>query len=381
MKVLVAPNSFKHSINAITAAKAIAEGLKAGNPFIEPVESPIADGGDYTLEVLIEGLKGRFLETQILDPLGRPLLAKWGLAQGDSIAVIEFAKASGLHLLKKSEMNPEVASSFGAGLMIREALNRDVDELWLGIGGSATVDGGAGLLRALGFQFLDSENKPVDDGVHGLINLRKIVSPIHFPSMSTTKITILCDVDNPLLGENGAAKVFGPQKGAGPEMVDILEEALTRLSEVIRNKTGKDVSTVKHGGASGGVAAALFGLLDANLVSGSGFILKQLNFISRLSGCMLMITGEGRIDHSTFYGKAPAEAARIAKGLNVPVVALAGSLGTIPDGQTLFDAIFPIGSSTRSLEYPFQHTEEDLYRTSLQIAKMTQLFSIHPNHP
>lgn len=368
MKIIVAPNSFKNSINAVDAAKAISCGLKDGNSTIETVLLPIADGGDHTLETLLDLFKGESMVSAVKDPMGRDIQASWGLIDKRRVAVIEFAKASGLHLMNKRELNPMRASSIGAGQLMKNALDRNVEDIWLGIGGSATVDGGSGMLQALGFEFLDNLTKPVAGGAKGLMKLKRIRNPFRDNPLKT-KITVLCDVDNPLLGENGAARVFGPQKGADANMLIELEKGLKNLVKVVFEETGKDVSSIKHGGASGGVAAILYAFFDAELVSGIDFILEKLNFRTLLSGNDLLITAEGKIDDSTFRGKAPAGAAKLAQEAGLPVIALTGNIEDCVD-PGYFDAIFPIGACPRLLEESLKHTAEDLYRTSRQIGRI-----------
>jgi glycerate 2-kinase len=372
MKILIAPNAFKSSLNASEAAEAIRLGLsQSGFPCI--LQSfPIGDGGDGTGELMINCLKGKIVDSIATDPLGRQIKTTIGLCEGGKIAVIEMANISGLKLLREEELDPLHASSFGTGELILHALNEGASTIILCIGGTATTDGGCGILRAIGLRFYDKTKKellnlPEDLVYLDAIDLSGIDKRIH-----ETKFIILCDVDNFLLGENGASEVFGPQKGATAADIIQLEMALEKLREVALRQTGKDMNSIQHGGAAGGTAAGLQVFLKAKLVQGIEYFLDMTGFDTALRGTDLLITGEGSIDLQTLNGKGPYGVARRAKQMGIPVIGMAGSVPLEKNSHldVYFDVIMAIGHQPTDLKTAIPQTCENLIRTSFQLGKL-----------
>jgi glycerate kinase len=338
MQVLIAPNAFKHALDARAAAMAIAEGIQqVNNNFITTI-FPVGDGGDGTGRLLTEHCGGAFITTETIDPLGRGIESWFGLIDNGKTAVIEMAAASGLHLLRRDELDPLKAGTYGTGIQISQALDKGVQKIILCVGGSATVDGGTGILRALGIRFLDEDDNALSDLPASLPSLEKIDHSKIDPRIHATEIIILCDVKNKLLGDQGAAAVFGPQKGASANDVEQLELGLTRFSEIIRKEKGIDISAIVHGGAAGGTAAGLYALFNAKLVNGIDHFLDLTGFDSALVKADIVITGEGGIDLQTLDGKAPYGVASRAKKKGIPVIALGGSIDT--QNEQVLAAVF-----------------------------------------
>jgi glycerate 2-kinase len=292
MHILIAPNAFKNSLDATAIAAAINEGLKQSRLPCTTHCFPVGDGGDGTGELLIQHSKGTVVTTEVHDPLKRKISSSFGLIEDGKTAVIEMASASGLHLLQKNELHPLQASSFGTGELIKAALNKKVSRIILCVGGSATIDGGTGILQALGFRFFDKHKKELNDLPESLAELDTIDSSGIDERIIHCRLTVLCDVENVLLGKEGAAEIFGPQKGASPADVKKLEVSLSKLRDAILQQTGKNISRIKHGGAAGGVAAGLFALLNAELVNGIDQFLLLTGFDKALEKTDLLITGE-----------------------------------------------------------------------------------------
>lgn len=327
MRIVVAPDSFKESLPAVAACQAIAAGLARAVPDAEVVTVPLADGGEGTVPTLVAATAGRIVAVQVTDPLGRPVAAEFGLLGDGATAVIEMAAASGLALLTPAERNPLRTTTFGTGELIREALDRKVRRIVLGIGGSATVDGGVGAAQALGAVFRDAEGAPVGHGGAALAAIESISLDRLDRRLKRVTIDVACDVDNPLIGPTGAARVYGPQKGASPEMVEQLEGNLVHLAMVIQRSLGIDVAMVPGAGAAGGLGAGLMAFLGATLRPGIDIVMDALHFDAMVEGADLVVTGEGRVDGQSVFGKVLSGVARSAGRHGVPVVALAGSLG------------------------------------------------------
>lgn len=378
MHILIAPNTFKHSLDAAAAAKAIERGLRSGCPSCTTTCCPVGDGGDGTGLLLMEALQGIPVTHTVHDPLGRKIQASYGWI-GNDTAVIEMASASGIRLLKTEELDPLRASSFGTGELMLHALNRGARKILLCVGGSATVDGGCGILQALGVRFTDKEQKEISDLPAQLDELDGIdVSSMH-ARIQECELVILCDVNNPLLGERGAARVFGPQKGATPAQVDLLERRLHRLQQVILKISGKDIGTMPHGGAAGGVVAGVCALAGAKAVNGIDFFLDAVLFDQALACSNLVITGEGSIDLQTLEGKAPYGVAVRARKKNIPVIALTGKM---PDGANAelleyFQQIIPINQKNISLDKALSSAEKNLEIKAREIALQPGFFNMH----
>jgi glycerate kinase len=372
MQILVAPNAFKNSLAAEDVAVAIKEGLEKSKLQCTVDCFPVGDGGDGTGELIMKYYNGNMISVVVHDPLMRKISSSFGLMESGKTAVIEMANASGLRLLHSNELDPLHTSSFGTGELITDALERGVNKIIMCIGGSATVDGAVGLLQALGFRFLDKDNKELTNMPETLVDLETIDFSQVDARMKQCKIVVLCDVKNVLLGKEGAAAVFGPQKGAEPGDVKKLEASLAKLSEIVFNQTGKDISTIESGGAAGGMAAGLAALLNADLVNGIDYFLSLTNFGDALEQKDLVITGEGSIDLQTLQGKGPFGVAKRAKEKGIPVIALAGKIppGRIEVLDQYFDVLLSINAGERELSYALAQTKQNLKRTSKKIGDL-----------
>ncbi|MAZ60372.1 MAG: glycerate kinase [Chloroflexi bacterium] len=327
MKVVIAPQAFKGSLSAMAAARAIARGVLICDSTTEIVLVPVADGGDGTLSALIDSTGGQTFKSVVTGPLGFAVEAEWGVMGDGQTAVIEMAQASGLVLVPPKRRNPLNTTTRGTGQIIKEALDKGYSRIIVGLGGSATNDGGAGMASALGVQFLDRDGKTVSDGGAALSELAHIdLATIH-PGLKSAEIIGATDVTNPLCGPTGASAVYGPQKGANTEIINRLDSALMHLADIIKSDIGMDVSDKPGSGAAGGLGAGLLAFANAELRSGIDMVCDVLEFEKHVNGADLVITGEGQSDASTVYDKAPMGVARKATAHNVPTVVLAGSLG------------------------------------------------------
>lgn len=325
MRVLIAPNSFKNCLSARAVGEAIARGLRAARPDIVADIVPMSDGGDGLVQVLADTLQAERIETSTRDALGRPLTAAWLLTP--DFAVIEMALASGLARLKGAEeYKPLITSTAGTGLLIRAALDRGCRRIVMGLGGSATVDAGCGMAAALGFRLLTKQGRPLPEGGGALIDLERIETSAADPRLKETRLTCLLDVQNPLLGPQGAARVFAPQKGASPADVERLEGALSRWAAIAKRDLGADISAMPGGGAAGGLGAGCVAFLGASLEPGAEWVARQSHLEQAILHADLVITGEGRLDEQTAFGKVPAFVAQKAQAFNKPVVALGGAV-------------------------------------------------------
>ena len=327
MKIVIAPQGFKAGISGLEAAQAIARGVSAAVPGAETVLAPVADGGDGTLNALVDATGGRIFTSRVTGPLGTPLDARWGVMGDGRTAVIEMALASGLALVPPRRRNPRLTTTAGTGEIVKEALELGYARIIVGLGGSATNDGGAGFAAALGVRFRDAAGRPLPPGGSALARLDSIdVSGLH-PDLAGAAVIAATDVTNPLCGPDGASAVFGPQKGATPEMVAELDAALDNYARVIVRDLGREVAGQPGAGAAGGLGAGLLAFAGATLQSGIDMVCEALNFDALLENADLVITGEGRADRSTIFNKAPAGVARHAQARGIPTILLAGSLG------------------------------------------------------
>ena len=327
MKVVIAPQSYKGSISAIKVAEAIKEGILRVLPQTETILIPVADGGDGTLETLVESTGGTIHKSNATDPLGNLIPVIWGTLGDNKTAIIEMARISGLALVPSNKRNPYYTTSYGLGEIIREALDLNYRKFIIGIGGSATNDGGAGMAQALGAKLTDINKRPLDFGGLALNKITKIDISSIDPRIHESEILVACDVNNPLCGLNGASFVYGPQKGASPEMVKVLDEALYNFGTQLINDTGIDIMETPGSGAAGGIGGGMVGFLNAQLKPGVDIVLDTLGFDKSLKNVNLVITGEGQIDFQTVFSKAPIGVAKHAKKYNIPVIAICGSLG------------------------------------------------------
>src|SRR5438477_259467 len=328
MKIIVAPNSFKGSLSATQAAAAIARGVRQARPEAEVVEIPVADGGEGTAEALVSARKGTYRSADVEGPLGDPVRATYGLIDNGATGVVELASASGLTLIPAEKRDPRKTSTFGFGQLLDAVRRQGVGQIIAGIGGSATNDGGAGIAQALGYRLLDANGHELPRGGAALARLDRIDASGLDLSWRSISVLVASDVTNPLTGPRGASYVYGPQKGADDEAVRELDQALARLAEVIDRDLKKKVADTPGAGAAGGAGAGLIAFLDARLVPGAGLVIDASGFDDELPGARLVITGEGRVDAQTAYGKAPGEVAKRARAAGVPVLLLAGSKGS-----------------------------------------------------
>jgi glycerate 2-kinase len=372
IKILVAPNALKESLSAIDAARAIARGVRRGLPNAQVTEIPIADGGDGTLEAVISGTGGRILKKRIVGPLGNSITVEFGITGDGKTAVIEMSRASGLALVPPNRRNPMRTTSFGTGQLIQAALNLGVKRILLGIGGSATVDGGIGALQALGVSFLDRHGKSAVPGGTGLLAIEKInLNRLH-PALKRVEILVACDVDNPLTGPKGAAAVFGPQKGATPTMVKQLDHGLARLAALIARTTGRQVERIPGAGAAGGIAGSFLGLLGAKLRPGSELVFDLLKLDKIVPKMDWVITGEGQIDFQTQFGKGPGMLAILAARHGVPVIGIAGSVAENAGklASKGFTAMFSITNQPMDLATAIQAAPRLMERVAEQVARL-----------
>ncbi|WP_434144617.1 glycerate kinase [Photobacterium leiognathi] len=326
MKIIIAPDSYKESLTAMEVATAIENGFRQVIPNAEYIKLPMADGGEGTVQSLVDASNGTIIERSVTGPLGEQVNGFFGLMGDGKTAIIEMAAASGLHLVSPELRNPMLTTSFGTGELILAALDKGVEHIIVGIGGSATNDGGIGMAQALGVRFLDENNKQISYSGGALDRLHRIDINNIDPRLASVKLEVACDVDNPLCGEKGASQVFGPQKGATPEMVTQLDNNLAHYAEIIKRDLGKNVKDMAGAGAAGGMGAALLGLFNAQLRPGIEIVMDAVNLADVLQDADLVITGEGRIDSQTIHGKTPIGVARAAKRFNKPVIGIAGCL-------------------------------------------------------
>ena len=327
MRIILAPDSFKGSASAIRVAEAMQLGLSKVFTDASFKLLPIADGGEGTVDALVCATNGRLMHSRVSDPLNRPITAAWGMLGDGRTAVIEMAAASGLPLLAPKERNPLVTSTYGTGELICAALDSGVKKIILGIGGSATNDGGSGMLHALGIRFLDAAGQVLPHGGAALAGLHTIDMSGVDPRLATVEIAVACDVDNPLCGPKGASCIYGPQKGATPAVVSHLDAALAHFAALAEQATGRHIANSPGAGAAGGLGAGLLFFTPAKLRPGIELVLETIDFDTALAGASLVVTGEGRTDEQTTFGKAPVGVAKAAAKFNIPVICLSGGLG------------------------------------------------------
>ncbi|BFI68585.1 glycerate kinase [Yersinia pseudotuberculosis] len=375
MKIIIAPDSFKESLTAMQVAEAIEQGFSEIFPQAEYIKLPMADGGEGTVESMVAATGGELVNVEVTGPLGVPVKAFYGWMGDGETAVIEMAAASGLHLVAPEQRNPLITTSYGTGELILAALNHGARKIILGIGGSATNDGGAGMMQALGVQLSDQQGKALTVGGAALVQLVDIDLSQLDDRLAQTDILVACDVDNPLCGAKGASAVFGPQKGATPERVQQLDAALQHYGEKIEQVTGKSVINVAGAGAAGGMGAALFGLLNARLQPGIEIVTEALKLAAAVQDADLVITGEGRIDSQTIYGKTPVGVARVAKRFDIPVIAIAGSMA--PDYEVVhqhgLDAVFSVLNHIQTLPEALEEASDNIRITARNVAAVWKM--------
>ena len=328
MKIILAPDSFKGNLTSMEVAEAMETGIERVLPDADCIKIPMADGGEGTVQSLLDAVGGELISCKVTGPAGQSVTAGYGMLADNSTAVIEMAAASGLALVSGKTMNPLRTTSFGTGELIRHALDRGAQKIILGIGGSATNDAGVGMAQALGVVFRTGDGRAIhENGAGGMLQLIESMElKDRHPKLDQTRILVACDVDNPLTGENGAACVFAPQKGADADMVKLLDDNLKHLAGVIKRETGIDVDAIPGAGAAGGLGAGLLVFAGAELRSGIEIISRATSIETHLRSADLVFTGEGRVDYQTAFGKTPAGIARLAGEYGVPVIAIGGGL-------------------------------------------------------
>lgn len=375
MKIVVAPDSYKESLSALDVATEIEAGIKQALPDAEVVKVPVADGGEGTVQAMVDATGGRYESRSVIGPLGQPVSARFALLGDGATAVVEMAEASGLHLVTPDQRDPRVTTTFGTGELILAALDMGVTHLILGLGGSATNDGGAGMVQALGARLLDATGTPLPPGGAALAQLASIDIRDLDHRLGQLTVEVACDVDNPLCGPKGASAVFGPQKGASDDVVAELDAALAHYAECLLHQLGQDVAAVPGAGAAGGMGAAALAFLGATLRPGIEIVLDTVGLDEQLVGADLVITGEGRIDSQTIHGKTPMGVARRAKALDIPVIGLAGSLSDDVDVVHAhgIDAVFSVLPRPLTLEEALVNARPFLRQAARNVAALYML--------
>ncbi|EOI1355023.1 glycerate 2-kinase [Citrobacter amalonaticus] len=370
MKIVIAPDSYKESLSATEVAQAIEKGFREIFPDAQYVSVPVADGGEGTVEAMIAATHGSAHSALVTGPLGEKVNANWGMSGDGKTAFIEMAAASGLALVPPDKRNPLITTSRGTGELILQALDSGASNIIIGIGGSATNDGGAGMVQALGAKLCDANGTEIGYGGGSLNTLNTIDVSGLDPRIKRCAIRVACDVTNPLVGEQGASRIFGPQKGATEPLILELDRNLAHYADIIKKSLGVDVKNVPGAGAAGGMGAALMAFLGAELKSGIEIVTQALNLEEHIHDCTLVVTGEGRIDSQSIHGKVPVGVANVAKKYHKPVIGIAGSLtrdvGVVH--QYGIDAVFSVLTSIGTLEEAFRGAFDNIYRASRNIA-------------
>lgn len=369
---VLAPDSFKESMTAKEVCNAMEKGLRKVYPDANYVHVPMADGGEGTVQSLVDASGGQLFEKEVTGPLGRPVTARYGILGDGKTAAIEMASASGIHYVTKETKNPLLTTTYGTGELIRECLDLGVTKIIIGIGGSATNDGGTGMAEALGAKFLDAEGRTLPRGGGSLDKLAQIDVSSLDPRLKQAELIVACDVTNPLCGEHGASRVFGPQKGATPEMVEHLDAALGHYADIVKRQLGKDVRDIPGAGAAGGLGAGLLIFTQAKLQKGIEIVIEYTGLKEKISGADLVFTGEGGIDFQTKFGKTPYGVAHAAKAAGKRVIAVAGYIGEGID--TLYgegiDAVFGIVPGASELDKLLAEGPQNVERTCENIARV-----------
>lgn len=375
MHIVIAPDSFKESLTALEIANIVKQGFQSVFPDATFSKIPVADGGEGTLQAIVDAKNGRLVAVEVNDPLQRKVTAHYGLVDNDSVAIIEMATASGLTLLSVDERNPLITTTYGTGELIRHALDHGARKIILAIGGSATNDGGTGMLQALGAQFLDQNQKPLAAGGAALQQLHTIDLSNFDTRIQECEFEIACDVDNPLVGERGASAIFGPQKGATEDNVATLDSALDHYADITTALFNEDHRFAHGAGAAGGMGFAALAFLKGQLKPGIRIVMDIVNLADAVKNADLVITGEGKIDRQTIFGKTPIGVAKTAKKFGKPVIGIAGSLGH--DAYHVhdhgIDAVFTVTQRPETLEKALKDTADNLLSLSRNIAILYQL--------
>lgn len=377
MKIVIAPDSYKESLSALEVATEIEAGFRDIFPDAQYVKLPVADGGEGTVEAMVAATEGKIVRLNVTGPLGKQVEAFYGLSGDESCAFIEMAAASGLELVPAAQRDPLITTSWGTGELIRDALDNGVQHFIIGIGGSATNDGGAGMVQALGARLLDKQGQQIGYGGGSLTRLASIDLSQLDTRLAQCRFEVACDVTNPLTGKEGASAIFGPQKGATPELVEQLDQALAHYAKIIQRDLDIDVLHIPGGGAAGGMGAALHAFCHAELRRGIEIVTEALGLDELVQDASLVITGEGRIDSQTIHGKVPIGVAKVAKRYNKPVIGIAGSL-TADVGvvhQHGLDAVFSVIYSICTLDEALENAAANVRMTARNIAMSMQIGS------
>lgn len=371
MKIVIASDKYKGSLSAREVCRVIGKTIEEIGPNIEVILSPMADGGDGTVETLVESLDGKFVELEVKGPLGKPVMARFGMI-GSSTAVIEMASASGLVLVPAGRRNPMETTTYGTGELILKAIDMGSKKIIVGIGGSATNDGGMGMAQALGYRLLDSSGDPLGFGGKELVRLSSIDDAGINSKLLSTTIEVASDVDNPLYGKKGAAYVYGPQKGAGPEMVKDLDKGLKNYAQVVARDLKKDIAGLPGAGAAGGLGAGLAAFAGGILKPGTDIVIETTGLEDKIKDADLIITGEGAMDDQTFYGKSAYGVAKLALKYSIPVITINGSVlsdrNNIDEkNSSLFNGNFSIINRPMTLEEAIRDAEELLSGAAAEI--------------
>ncbi|MCI5637062.1 MAG: glycerate kinase [Sarcina ventriculi] len=373
--IVLAPDSFKESMTAKEVCVAMERGIKKVNSNIRCIHVPMADGGEGTMQSLVDATGGEVYSLEVVGPLGNKVKAEYGILGNGEIGVLEMASASGIHLVSLEERNPLITTTYGTGELIKACLDRGVKKLLIGIGGSATNDGGVGVIQALGGRLLDKDGNELGFGGGELEKLDRIDLTNFDRRLKDVVIEVACDVSNPLCGENGASYIFGPQKGASVEMIKILDNNLKHYAKVIKEQFGKDVLEIAGAGAAGGLGAGLMVFLNGNLKKGIEIVIEYSGLEKKVKNCDMVWTGEGSIDFQTQYGKTPLGVATVAKKYNKPVVALAGRVGDDIDilYEKGIDSIFGIMRGVTTIDEALKNGKENIERTSENIVRLMEM--------
>lgn len=379
MNIVVAIDSFKGSLSSLEAGMAIKEGILNAQPDTRIIVKPLADGGEGTTDALLFGMGGRERSIEVTGPLGYKITSSYGILEDGKTAILEIAGAAGIKLIPSHKLNPLYTTTYGVGEIIKDALEQGCRNFIIGIGGSATNDGGIGMLTALGYEFFDDEEKLSLPKGEDLSRITKLNMNNCLKELSECSFRIACDVNNPLYGLNGAAHIFGPQKGATPEIIEILDGGLRNYSEIVKRSTGKETSSVPGTGAAGGLGYAFLTFLNGNLESGIDIILDEIKLEEDIKDCDLVITGEGKLDYQTTMGKAPIGVAKLAKKYNKKVIAFAGGVtdDAVKCNEEGIDAFFSILRLPMTVENAMecQVSKNNMISTAEQVFRLISLYN------
>lgn len=375
MKIIIAPDSYKESLTAMEVAAAIEKGFKKKLPNAQYIKLPMADGGEGTVQSLVDASNGGIEKSMVTAPLGNQTEAFYGLMGDGKTAVIEMAAASGLHLVEPALRNPLLTTSYGTGELIKAVLDKGFKHIIIGIGGSATNDGGIGMAQALGAKMLDENGQEIGFGGGAIASLARIDTSSIDPRLNDIKLEVACDVDNPLCGEKGASHIFGAQKGATTQMIEQLDSNLNHYADLLKLQIGADVKDIAGAGAAGGMGATLLALCNATLRPGIDIVMDAVDLGNIVADADLVITGEGRIDSQTIFGKTPVGVARTAKKYNIPVIGIAGCLSN--DCDVVYDhgidSVFSVISAAVTLEDALENAAMNVENTACNIAALVSM--------